>query len=296
MAWIYPVFLLVVSALVMLAERWWPWRPEQRQLRPGLWSDVIHLVFNGHFLGVVFFGVASHHLLPHVDEWLARMGWTAVVHRGAASDWPVWVQVPVALLVIDFVQWCVHNLLHRVPFLWRFHETHHSVKDGEMDWIVSFRFQWTEVVVYRMVQYLPLAWFGFGEVAVLVHATVGTLVGHLNHSNLDLGHGWWRYVFNSPRMHLWHHDFDRATGATVNYGIIFSAWDWIFGTAYLPGHTPRKLGFVGVEAFPDDFFSQVIWPVQRWVPVVARRRWLAVGLGVALLAVAYWVAVGGAVP
>lgn len=295
MSWFYPAFLLLVSALVMLAERLRPWRPEQKQLRPALWSDAVHLVFNGHFLGLIFFGVASHHILPHLDHWLADRGWTDAIYRNAAADWPVWLQIPVALLAIDFVQWCVHNLLHRVPFFWRFHETHHSVKDGEMDWIVSFRFQWTEVVVYRVVQYLPLAWFGFGEVAILVHATFGTLIGHLNHSNLDLGRGWWRYILNSPRMHIWHHDYDREGSNTVNYGIIFSIWDWIFGTAYMPDHPPRKLGYAGVEGHPTDFFGQAIWPLQRWLPALAGHRLLSAGLGVGLIALAWFVATGGLV-
>lgn len=295
MSWIYPAFLLAVSALVMLAERLWPWRREQKQMRPALWSDAVHLVFNGHFLGLIFFGVASYHLLPHIDHWLAGHGWTDVVYRNAAADWPLWIQIPIALFAIDFVQWCVHNLLHRVPFFWRFHETHHSVKDGEMDWIVSFRFQWTEVVVYRAVQYLPLAWFGFGEVAIMVHATFGTLIGHLNHSNLDLGHGRWRYILNSPRMHIWHHDYDRGGSDTVNFGIIFSVWDWLFGTAYMPDHSPRKLGYPGVEEHPRDFFSQAIWPMQRWLPALAGHRVLSMGLGAALVVFAWFVATGGLV-
>lgn len=295
MSWIYPAFLLAVSALVMVAERLWPWRPAQKQLRPGLWSDVVHLVFNGHFLGVIVFGVASFHMLPHLDRWLAGVGWSDAIYRSAAADWPIWLQIPIALFAIDFIHWCVHNLLHRVPFFWRFHETHHSVKDGEMDWIVSFRFQWTEVVVYKVVQYVPLAWFGFGWEAVMVHATFGTLVGHLNHSNLDLGHGRWRYILNSPRMHIWHHDYDRGGSDTVNFGIIFSCWDWIFGTAYMPDHPPRKLGYPGVEEHPEDFFSQAIWPVQRWLPALARQRMLSIGLGVAFAGFAYFVALGGLV-
>ncbi len=295
MSWIYPAFLFTVSALVMLAERLWPWRPEQKQVRPALWSDVVHLVFNGHFLGLIFFGVASHHILPHLDRWFAGIGWTDVVYRNAAAGWPIWVQIPIALFAIDFVQWCVHNLLHRVPFFWRFHETHHSVEDGEMDWIVSFRFQWTEVVVYKVVQYLPLAWFGFAWEAIIVHATFGTLIGHLNHSNLDLGRGWWRYILNSPRMHIWHHDYDRGGSDTVNFGIIFSCWDWIFGTAYMPEHSPRKLGYPGVEDHPKDFFSQVVWPAQRWLPAVAHSRVLSMGLGVVVVGFAYFVAMGGLV-
>ena len=232
-AWIYPIALLAISAFVAVLEWRFPKR-EQPQLRRRLWSDALHLLFNGHFLGVILFGLATNCVLPHVDHWLTEAGWIDAMYRGAASAWPIWVQIAVALVVIDLLQWCVHNLLHRVPLFWHMHKTHHSVVNGEMDWIVAFRFQWTEVVVYRTVLYLPLAWFGFGTEAVLTHAIFGTLIGHLNHANLDLSWGPLRYVLNSPNMHIWHHDYDGDEKSTVNFGIIFSCWDWIFGTAKMP--------------------------------------------------------------
>jgi sterol desaturase/sphingolipid hydroxylase (fatty acid hydroxylase superfamily) len=106
-----------------------------------------------------------------------------------------------------------------------------------MDWIVSFRFHWGEAIVYKSLQYLPLALFGFSATAVLVQALVGTAIGHLNHANLDLGHGRWRYLLNSPRMHLWHHS---AEG-------------------------PR-LGFAGDATLPRGFFGLTAWPALRLHP------------------------------
>ena len=70
MAYLYPISLAALSGLMILLERFFPWRPEQKQLRPKLWSDLIHLVFNGHFLGVLLAGLASTWVLPHVDRWL----------------------------------------------------------------------------------------------------------------------------------------------------------------------------------------------------------------------------------
>ena len=267
-AYLYPISLAALSGFVMLLERLFPWRPQQKQLRPKLWSDLIHLAFNGHFLGLVLAGLASTWVLPSVDRWLAAEGLTDAVYRNAAADWPLWAQIIVALVVLDFIQWCVHNLLHRIPLLWEFHKAHHSVKDGEMDWIVSFRFSWLEVIVYKSVLYVPLVFFGFRWEALMFHAVFGTLIGHLNHSNLNLGHGWWRYVLNSPRMHIWHHDYEGDSRTTVNFGIIFSCWDWIFGTAKMPPDPPAHIGFAGVETFPDNFFGQEIWPLQKLVPGV----------------------------
>lgn len=286
-AYTYPIALLAISAFTAGLEWLFPKREEQKQLRERLGSDFLHLVFNGHFLGVIVFGIATHWVLPWLDVWLARAGLTELVYRNAAASWPIWLQIIIAMVVIDFVQWCVHNLLHRVGFLWEFHKTHHSIVDGEMDWIVSLRFQWTEVVVYKSILYLPLAFFGFGEVAILVHAIFGTLIGHLNHANLDWDWGPLKYVFNSPNMHIWHHDYEGDTDSTVNFGIIFSTWDWIFGTAKMPDNPPARLGFAGVEEFPKNFFTHAIWPLQHFVPALSRNKIIAGALGVALISLGW---------
>jgi 3-mercaptopyruvate sulfurtransferase SseA/sterol desaturase/sphingolipid hydroxylase (fatty acid hydroxylase superfamily) len=282
--WTYPVALAVLSLAVAGAEALVPARPSQGRWRRHLVSDFVYLIFNGHVAALLLFALATRFVLPSFDAALARHGLIEPVYRNAAATWPVWVQIPVALVVIDFVQWTIHVLLHRVPFLWELHKTHHTVEDGEMDWIVSFRFHWLELAFYRTCLYLPLAFFGFSPVAVLVHAIVGTLIGHLNHANLDFAPRWWRYVLNSPRMHIWHHDYAASGRTTRNYGIIFSVWDWLFGTATMPDHPPARLGFAGAESMPDDFLGQQGWPLVR---PLARQRWVSSALGAALLAGAW---------
>lgn len=261
----YLVGLAIASVAVALAERVVPARPAQAVLRRRLWSDVLYLVFNAHFLGVALYAVGRRWILPALDGTLERAGVKQLVYRELAAAWPLWAQLLVLVVVFDFFQWIIHRLLHRVPWLWTFHQVHHSVTDGEMDWIVSFRFHWMEAVVYKSLQYLLMAYFGFGAIAVLAQALIGTLVGHLNHANLPLGRGPLRYVVNSARMHLWHHS---AEGPPRNFGIIFSAWDWIFGTAHLPPDAPAHLGYEGLAELPPDFLGQEIWPLQRWL----RRR------------------------
>ena len=253
--WTYPLALAVGSIVVAVLERVVPARPRQRSLRPGLGSDLAYLIFNGHFLGVGLAWVAARTVAPFLDGRLE-------LHL--ASGWPLWVQAAVAVVLLDFAQWTIHILLHRVPFLWEFHKVHHSVREGEMDWIVSFRFHWVEAVVYTTLQYLPLTILGFAGEALMFHAVFGTLVGHFNHANLDWGYGHWRYVLNSPRMHLWHHVADGPRSR--NFGIIFAVWDWVFGTAFLPDHPPRNLGFHGQEAMPPDFLRRSLWPLVRLNP------------------------------
>ena len=167
----YWAWLAVLSAVFVLLERLRPWRP-QRLDRPGVGTDVLYLVFNGHVLGVVIAAVAAR-VDPHVDELVVP-----VLGAGHVASWPLWLQALVALFALDLIEWCFHNLLHRVPFLWTFHKVHHSIE--QMDWLGNMRFHWAEVVLYRVVEYVPLLLLGF-DPAVLFGLTVfSTLMGHLS--------------------------------------------------------------------------------------------------------------------
>jgi 3-mercaptopyruvate sulfurtransferase SseA/sterol desaturase/sphingolipid hydroxylase (fatty acid hydroxylase superfamily) len=262
-AYLYPISLAVISAFVAGLERLFPWRRSQVQLRPRLWSDFIHLVFNGHFLGVLIYAGYERWLHGPVVAGVKAIDLDRWVFADFAAGWPVLAQVLVALFAIDFCQWCVHNVLHRVPALWKFHQVHHSVVDGELDWIVSFRFHWMEVIIYKAFLYVPLAFFGFGPAAIMTHAIFGTLIGHLNHANLDWDYGPLKVLFNNPRMHLWHHDYEGDERTTVNFGIIFSCWDYLFGTAKVPSAPPARIGYDGVTQMPPHFFGHALWPL-RW--------------------------------
>ena len=84
-------------------------------------------------------------------------------------------------------------------------------------------------------------------------------MGHFNHSNFKIPLGPIKYLFNNPQMHIWHHAKHLPEGRRfgVNFGLTLSIWDYVFGTAYIPyDGRDIRLGFPGVEDFPDDFVSQ----------------------------------------
>lgn len=257
----YPFWLLVVSAAVFALERLRPWRKRQRVLRPQIGQDLFWLVFNGHFAGVLLALLGGR-----LVSWLAP-GLHRAETIGLVASAPLWLQFVVFFLLADLFEWGIHNLLHRVPWLWELHKVHHSIE--QLDWIGNFRFHWMEIVVYRGLTYLPLAVLGADARVILAIAVVATLIGHLNHSNLYLSWGPLRYVLNSPRMHVWHHDrewpADRSHG--VNFGISLSLWDWLFGTAWWPAveerpeQQPSRLGFEDLERFPRRLFDRLVYPL-----------------------------------
>lgn len=252
-------WLILVSLFFLVVERLRPARRGQKLVRPQLLVDAFYLVFNGKLYGLMAAGAAA---------WMAtrtRAGLdliAALPEKGLLAQQVFVMQFACYLLVRDFMEWCVHNLLHRVPFLWQFHKVHHSIH--AMDWIGHFRFHWVESIVYRSLTYIPLLWLGGDYEPLLACWVFATFWGHFNHSNLDLGLGPLGFVFNSPRMHLWHHDASTEGGQAKNFGLVFSLWDYVFGTAYWPrDRPPARIGYEGDGEMPRDVIRQLVFPAAR---------------------------------
>ncbi|MBL8231276.1 MAG: sterol desaturase family protein [Bryobacterales bacterium] len=246
---VYAVWLSGFALLFWIAERLLPWR-NQKLIRNGLFSDVLYIVFNAHYLGMLV-GVGMAYLLRSFNP-------KPYVALNIMSGLPFWVQFVALFLILDFLKYAIHNLLHRVPWLWRFHKVHHSVV--EMDWIGNWRYHWGEQFVYDTLLYVPMAFFGFAPAVMFWNGVVATFFGHYAHANVRIGLGPLRYFFNSPQMHIWHHTHPDCGPINTNFGIALSVWDWLFGTAYMPKEQPKQLGFAGIEQYPRGFLGQFLAP------------------------------------
>lgn len=264
----YWVWLALISAFIFMWERVLPWRRKQKAFRKFLFQDFIWLIINGHVLGVGLAYITDYTVL-NFNQYLKSISVIVPDTVDLLSSQTFLVQLLLFLLIKDFIEWNIHRLLHRNSFLWQFHKLHHSIT--EMDWIGNMRFHWMEIVVYKSLTYLPLAFLGVKWQILLTGAIVSTLIGHLNHSNLKISWGPLKYIFNSPKMHIWHHDvvIHHTNGdggkSGQNFAILLSVWDWIFETAYWPEEKeqPDELGFEDIGLFPENIFLRLIYPVFR---------------------------------
>jgi sterol desaturase/sphingolipid hydroxylase (fatty acid hydroxylase superfamily) len=255
----YLPWLVAISLTFLLLERLFPWRKGQPLLRRGWVRDLGFLALNGRFFSPLI-AVLNGAAAVAATQGLRTLGLRLDV--SPIAQWPLAAQLLAFLALADFFQWCIHNLLHRVPWLWTFHKVHHSI--DTMDWIGNWRFHWMEIVVYKTLQWLPLAWLDASPQAVFAVAVVTTLWGDFNHANLDVGLGPLGYLLNNPRMHLWHHDQSTEGGTAKNFGIVLSVWDHLFGTAFWPRErSPQHLGYPGMQEMPETFHGQVLWPLTR---------------------------------
>lgn len=252
----YFYWLVGVSAFFFLLEILTPWRKKQATFRKDFWLDFFYMFFNFFLFSLIIYNAASDVVVNFFNDALASIGITNLV-AFEVMTWPMWAHLLLGFVVRDFVQWNIHRLLHRSDFLWEFHKVHHSVE--QMGFAAHLRYHWMENVVYRSLEYLPLALIGIGLRDFFIIHIFTLAVGHFNHSNFKLNLGPLKYIFNNPQMHIWHHahDLPKERRYGVNFGLTLSVWDYLWGTNYIP-HDGRdiKLGFPGVERFPKSFTRQ----------------------------------------
>jgi sterol desaturase/sphingolipid hydroxylase (fatty acid hydroxylase superfamily) len=134
---------------------------------------------------------------------------------------------------------------------------HHSVK--EMGFAAHLRYHWMENLFYKPLKtFGVMILFGFEPAQAYIVHFIAITIGHLNHSNVKITWGPLKYIINNPVMHLYHHAYNLPKGKYgVNFGISLSIWDYIFKTNYIPEDSGTiKLGFPGVDEFPQDFVHQ----------------------------------------
>ena len=258
----YFYWLIGLSFLVFLLEVIVPWRKDQKVLRRGLLLDLFYILFNFFLFSLIAFNALSMVGVELFNDFIGLFGWENIVAIRLDS-WPAWTQLLTLFLVADFVQWNIHRMLHRVPWMWEFHKVHHSVK--EMSFAAQFRFHFMETIFYKTIQYIPLAMLGFGITEFFVVHMFTVFVGHLNHANLNWSYGPLGYVFNNPNMHIWHHakELPEEHPYGMNFGLTLSVWDYLFGTAYVPRNgRDIEIGFGGDEQYPEDFLGQMMEPLR----------------------------------
>jgi len=257
----YFYWLIGLSLLVWLLEVIIPWRQKQAVFRKDFWLDGFYIFFNFFLFSLIGYNALSNIGVELFNDFLSLFGIENIVAI-EISSWPKWTQLLMMFIIADFIQWNTHRLLHRVPMLWEFHKVHHSVK--EMGFAAHLRFHWMETVIYKSIQYIPLAMIGFGlEDFFIIHMAT-LFIGHLNHANLGWDYGPLKYLLNNPKMHIWHHAKTWPNRYGVNFGLSLSIWDYLFGTAYLPNSgCDIELGFESDEHFPKGFFKQIVYPLKK---------------------------------
>jgi len=209
-----------------------------------------------HGLKNVALGVLNSLLtgLGFAALWLMTAQW-AQAHEFGLLNWlpmPGWARLAGAFLLFDAWMYWWHRLNHRVPFLWRFHRTHHS--DPKMDVTTANRFHIGEIALSSVLRVPVIALLGLQLWELALYELAMFTVVQLHHANIALP-AWLdcglRVVIVTPFMHKVHHSrWQPETDS--NYSSLFSFWDRLF-RSYRLRDDPRTLRF-GLDEFsqPED--------------------------------------------
>jgi len=243
--------LFLLSAIFVPIELLFGRLREQPIFREGWRTDLWH------------FGIS--HLLVQLTVFLT-MAPAAIFFRwavapevqAAVAAQPYALQFVEVLLVADLSQYTVHRLFHSVPWLWRFHEIHHSSRT--MDWLAGSRLHLVDIVVTRGLSFVPLYVLGFAQPPVFAYVLFVSFQAVLIHANVGWRFGPLRWVLATPQYHHWHHAVEPVD---VNFAVHLPVIDAIFGTLHLPGDRwPAAYGLAG-RPVPDGYWAQLLFPFRH---------------------------------
>ena len=180
---------------------------------------------------LLYFALATYAPL-FWDGWLGE-------HRLLAGDQlPLWAQLVLGFLALEFGIYAWHRTMHNTPFLWRwFHQMHHSAE--RVDIWGALYFHPFDTLGFTFVGSLMLVLgVGIGAEAAIAINLVATFMGLFQHANIRTPH-WLGYLIQRPESHSAHHE--RGVHAR-NYGDL-PIFDIIFGTFHNPREFDGEVGF-----------------------------------------------------
>jgi sterol desaturase/sphingolipid hydroxylase (fatty acid hydroxylase superfamily) len=166
-------------------------------------------------------------------------------------DWSGWVEVILALMVLDLVLYLQHVMFHAVPQFWRLHMIHHA--DLDCDVTTGLRFHPIEVSLSMVIKLAAVAAIGPSPLAVVIFEVLLNATSMFNHSNIRMSptaHRILRWLVVTPDMHRIHHSIvTRETN--TNFGFNLPWWDWLLGTYRPEPEAGQEMMTLGLEQYRD---------------------------------------------
>ena len=190
-------------------------------------------------LGLTVVSFVSNWLLASIAA-LAAV-WLRPAGLLAGSSWPMWTQVLVGIVILDFsVGYLSHRTMHMWPPMWRFHQVHHS--DEFVDVTTTYRTHPVETVWRFLFAILPVWLLGLPAQAVVIQRLLQATNGVIEHGNIRLWAPLDRVlslVWVTPNVHKIHHS-RQMSETNSNYANLLTLYDRLLGT-YTPAARARTV-------------------------------------------------------
>ena len=224
--------------------------------------------------------------LPRQGRWLTHLGITVIdslvvrilgpltaiavaiwaANKGIGlfnlTQWPLWLEIVLAFILLDCAIYWQHVISHRVPFFWRFHKVHHT--DRDLDASSAVRFHPVEILLSMLYKCGVVLIIGPAALAVLIFEIVLNASAIFNHANLKLPLGVdkiLRLFIVTPDMHRVHHSVIE-TETNRNFGFNLSVWDRLFRSYKAQPEGGHDGMTIGLSEHQSEAPSQLFWSLK----------------------------------
>jgi sterol desaturase/sphingolipid hydroxylase (fatty acid hydroxylase superfamily) len=276
-AWLSAPLIVGAFGILYLMERR---RPLRRAVEPKFERNVRNLSVAGA-------GAAA---IQFVEQPLVQPLAALVERRGLGLlklvRLPHWLEVTLAVVLMDYTLYLWHVLTHKLPLLWRFHVAHHA--DLDLDASTALRFHFGELAISTVWRAAQVRLIGVSPLSLSVWQTFLMLSVLFHHSNVRLPIEAERLLNRfvvTPRMHGIHHSMIRAE-TDSNWSSGLTLWDRLHGTLRL--NVPQEEIEIGVPDYRDPSDVELIevlcmpfgeqrpkWGTHRDGPEPTRAAWPA---------------------
>jgi sterol desaturase/sphingolipid hydroxylase (fatty acid hydroxylase superfamily) len=207
-----------------------------------------------HALRNLAFGAFNTLLVPlgFVAAWTWAAAFSESRHLGLLHQLPLptWAHAAGAVLFFDAWTYGWHRLNHTIPFLWRFHRTHHS--DPRMDVTTATRFHVGEIAMSNTLRIPLILLFGVRVWELAIYESLALAVVMFHHANVGLPprlDRLLRLILVTPAMHKVHHS-RIPLETNSNYTSLLSVWDRLFRSFRLRPE-PHEIHF-GLDGYDRE--------------------------------------------
>jgi sterol desaturase/sphingolipid hydroxylase (fatty acid hydroxylase superfamily) len=171
------------------------------------------------------------------------------------------------VLSVTFLNYVYHRVCHH-KFFWELHKLHHSAT--EMNIFTASREHPLIVAISNILMATPTLLIGISPEVLFVFLGLQGIYNMFLHSKVDLFPAWAKFMITTKDHHI-HHSSD-PKHFSMNYGMVLSMWDKVFGTYYKPKKNEiLKVGIEDHNYNKDYYFKEILFIIFRWIKQLTYR-------------------------
>ncbi|ESZ09199.1 sterol desaturase family protein [Mesorhizobium sp. M1060] len=186
------------------------------------------------------------------------------------------------LAAYDISYYLYHVAQHRFPFLWELHKVHHSAEvmvgitkdrvhplDDLMNRIWDGVIPGISFGLWSLIALNPVEIAIFGINVYVIRNIL--MMDFVRHTHLKISFGRLNGVILCPHWHQVHHSVD-PRHYDKNFGLLFSFWDRIFGTQFIPDpDEDLKFGLIDRDVRDyQSLFGLYVLPLKKMANHIVR--------------------------